>query len=228
MAFSKYTWQDEILMEEPRYKITASDDDMNVLEERARIELNVDVVQEGTPFTASIMNNLETRIDEALKELEQQISSGITEIGNQFETRVRSLETGAVMLTNAQTITGVKTFNALPQSGVTPTTANQLTRKGYVDNLVTTSVNNIRQTLATVTIPTTGWTATGGYYTRSTGVTLPSGTNGNTIDLYIPRQYLGNLVSWISVDNVSGTIYISSGAIPTGQIIIYMTFKQTT
>lgn len=40
---------------------------------------------------------------------------------------------GAVMLTGAQTINSVKTFTALPESAVTPTTANQLTRKGYVD-----------------------------------------------------------------------------------------------
>ena len=37
-----------------------------------------------------------------------------------------------------QTISGVKTFSTLPESSVTPTTDNQLTRKGYVDSLPTT------------------------------------------------------------------------------------------
>ncbi len=43
---------------------------------------------------------------------------------------------GLVTLTTAQTVSGVKTFSALPESAVTPTTAGQLTRKGYVDNLI--------------------------------------------------------------------------------------------
>lgn len=43
---------------------------------------------------------------------------------------------GLVTLTTAQTISAVKTFSALPESAVTPTTAGQLTRKGYVDNLI--------------------------------------------------------------------------------------------
>ena len=43
---------------------------------------------------------------------------------------------GLVTLATAQTISAVKTFSALPESAVTPTTAGQLTRKGYVDNLI--------------------------------------------------------------------------------------------
>ena len=38
-----------------------------------------------------------------------------------------------VTLNGAQTITGKKTFSALPESSVTPTTANQLINKNYVD-----------------------------------------------------------------------------------------------
>lgn len=38
-----------------------------------------------------------------------------------------------VTLNGAQTITGKKTFSTLPESSVTPTTANQLINKNYVD-----------------------------------------------------------------------------------------------
>lgn len=38
-----------------------------------------------------------------------------------------------VTLNGAQTITGKKTFSTLPESSVTPTTANQLVNKNYVD-----------------------------------------------------------------------------------------------
>ena len=43
---------------------------------------------------------------------------------------------GLVTLATTQTISAVKTFTALPESAITPTTAGQLTRKGYVDNLI--------------------------------------------------------------------------------------------
>jgi hypothetical protein len=43
---------------------------------------------------------------------------------------------GLVTLATAQTISAVKTFTALPESAVTPTTAGQFTRKGYVDGLI--------------------------------------------------------------------------------------------
>ena len=55
-----------------------------------------------------------------------------------------------VDIINAQTITGKKTFNTLPESSVTPTTANQLVNKAYVDGLV----GNINTVLATLTTPT--------------------------------------------------------------------------
>lgn len=45
--------------------------------------------------------------------------------------------------TGTQTITGVKTFNALPESSVVPTTANQLVNKSYVDAAVATAGGGI-------------------------------------------------------------------------------------
>lgn len=39
-------------------------------------------------------------------------------------------------LSSAQTVTGIKTFNALPISNATPSSANQLTTKSYVDNAI--------------------------------------------------------------------------------------------
>lgn len=39
-------------------------------------------------------------------------------------------------LSSAQTVTGIKTFNALPISSATPSSANQLTTKSYVDNAI--------------------------------------------------------------------------------------------
>jgi len=41
-----------------------------------------------------------------------------------------------VALTGNQTIAGVKTFSSVPECATTPTTASQLTRKAYVDNLI--------------------------------------------------------------------------------------------
>lgn len=41
-------------------------------------------------------------------------------------------------ISGEQTISGVKKFNTLPVSSVTPTTSNQLTNKSYVDSVPTT------------------------------------------------------------------------------------------
>jgi len=47
-----------------------------------------------------------------------------------------------VRLSSNQTITGRKTFTTLPESSVTPTTANQLTNKAYVDSVAGGGSNN--------------------------------------------------------------------------------------
>lgn len=48
-------------------------------------------------------------------------------------------KTNKFITDQAQTISGVKTFSNLPKSSVTPTDADHLTRKGYVDSLVASS-----------------------------------------------------------------------------------------
>ena len=45
-----------------------------------------------------------------------------------------------VSLYNNQTVSGVKTFSSLPESSATPTTANQLTNKAYVDSKLSAAV----------------------------------------------------------------------------------------
>ena len=63
-----------------------------------------------------------------------QISTNATDIGNNT-IAINTLNGEAVKLTGNQTIiSGVKTFNVLPECSVTPTTAFQLVNKDYVDN----------------------------------------------------------------------------------------------
>lgn len=50
--------------------------------------------------------------------------------------------TGAMRLAGSQTVTGGKVFTVLPTSTITPTTADQFTRKGYVDNAIQQAIQN--------------------------------------------------------------------------------------
>ena len=66
-------------------------------------------------------------------------SNGTTEIGVvtffiDSNKEVSSVELASVSATGDQTISGVKTFNTLPQSSGTPTSNNQLVNKQYVDS----------------------------------------------------------------------------------------------
>lgn len=55
-------------------------------------------------------------------------------------TAANTASSESVKLTGAQTIAGVKTFSSIPAGpAANPTTANQLTRKGYVDSVGVTS-----------------------------------------------------------------------------------------
>ena len=58
-----------------------------------------------------------------------------------------------VGLDSNQTISGVKTFNSLPLSSVTPTDNSQLTNKSYVDGAISSAVGSINTVLATLTTP---------------------------------------------------------------------------
>ena len=56
----------------------------------------------------------------------------------------RTAERHFVKLTTAQTIQGVKTFSSIPIAPASnPTTANQLTRKQYVDDSINNAISNI-------------------------------------------------------------------------------------
>lgn len=46
-------------------------------------------------------------------------------------------------LDDDQTVTGLKTFNTLPESSVVPTTNNQLVNKKYVDDAIATAIANL-------------------------------------------------------------------------------------
>lgn len=83
-------------------------------------------------FTITIVNGVVTNFTHSLNYTD---SSNIATLGN------------------AQTITGVKTFNALPTSTINPSNANQFTRKGYVDNAISSAVGSINTVLATLTTP---------------------------------------------------------------------------
>ena len=53
-----------------------------------------------------------------------------------LDARISNIEIDYATLSTSQTFTGVKTFNVLPVSNVTPTGAFQLTNKDYVDNAI--------------------------------------------------------------------------------------------
>jgi len=53
-----------------------------------------------------------------------------------LDARISNIEIDYATLSTNQTLTGIKTFNVLPVSNVTPTSAFQLTNKDYVDNAI--------------------------------------------------------------------------------------------
>ena len=57
------------------------------------------------------------------------------------------------LVNKPRAINAKKTFNILPESSITPTTANQLTNKSYVDNAISNAVGSINTVLATLTTP---------------------------------------------------------------------------
>lgn len=70
----------------------------------------------------------------------------------------------------AQTITGVKTFNALPETSYNPTTANQLVRKGYIDTILNdiyTKSQTYSKAEVESYVATALSTALADYYTKS-------------------------------------------------------------
>ena len=60
---------------------------------------------------------------------------------------VDTLDGANVKITGNQTVGGIKTFTALPESSVVPTTANQLVNKNYVDTLPAPATPTLTQVL---------------------------------------------------------------------------------
>lgn len=52
-------------------------------------------------------------------------------------------DTEVLIKNQTQTVSSVHTYTKLPESSVAPTTDNQFTNKAYVDNAITTAINNI-------------------------------------------------------------------------------------
>ena len=66
--------------------------------------------------------------------------SGTSTTGNTVNS---FLSTDFIKINNEQTISGKKTFTALPESSISPTTDNQFTNKKYVDDTISTALGNI-------------------------------------------------------------------------------------
>lgn len=75
----------------------------------------------------------------ALKNITAEVALNTTASADAL-TAANTASSESVKLTGAQTIAGVKTFSSIPAGpAANPTTANQLTRKGYVDSVGVTS-----------------------------------------------------------------------------------------
>ena len=60
-----------------------------------------------------------------------------------LRTRLVTQDLSVLMnINNSQTISGLKTFNTLPESSVTPTTNNQLVNKSYVDTAIASAITD--------------------------------------------------------------------------------------
>ena len=88
--------------------------------------------------TGDPLRNGGNTINENFEELEsKKLEKGsYNGTAKQLDDAINNIEVDYATLTTDQTITGVKTFNTLPQSTKTPTNAADLTNKDYVDNQI--------------------------------------------------------------------------------------------
>jgi hypothetical protein len=90
-----------------------------------------------TTFTGNIIANETT-----ITPIELGYIGGAT--GNiQEQIDDKANDAGVVHLADAEIIAGVKTFTVLPLADITPSLANQLTRKKYVDDEIDTAINGL-------------------------------------------------------------------------------------
>ena len=125
----------------------------------------------------------------------------------------------------AQTITGIKTFNALPISPVTPTASNQLVNKDYVDNALTPKAN----TSDVVTL--TGNQSVAGVKTFSSSPIVPTPSansevaNKEYVDTKTSTTGPSNMVTIDTAQEITGAknfktngYFVVDSRLPTGMI----------
>ncbi len=127
----------------------------------------------------------------------------------------------AVLLAGTQTITGTKTFSAIPSSSVAPTTANHLARKSYVDaSTFAGEWSPADHGLAAWAFDPALAVSTGLYPgsgpMRVTAVILRATTTINRI-VWFATGYAGGLLtgSWAALYNSSGTRVAATGDMST-------------
>lgn len=127
----------------------------------------------------------------------------------------------AVLLAGTQTITGAKTFSAVPSSSVAPTTANHLARKSYVDAAAFVGEwSPADHGLAAWAFDPALAVSTGLYPgsgpMRVTAVILRAATTINRI-VWFATGYAGGLQtgSWAALYNSSGTRVAATGDMST-------------
>ncbi|MET8098836.1 hypothetical protein ABZV29_20470 [Streptomyces sp. NPDC005236] len=127
----------------------------------------------------------------------------------------------AVLLAGTQTITGTKTFSAIPSSSVAPTTANHLARKSYVDAATFAGEwSPADHGLAAWAFDPALAVSTGLYPgsgpMRVTAVILRATTTINRI-VWFATGYAGGLLtgSWAALYNSSGTRVAATGDMST-------------
>ena len=138
----------------------------------------------------------------------------------------RALDSAVVKLTGDQTVAGVKSFSSLPTSTLTPTLADQLTRKGYVDAGDATLLSNINtRALDSAVVKLTGdqtvagvKTLTGNIIANSQTVTptqlgFLSGTTSNI------QTQLGGCVKLAVANTITATCAFSNTVTITGNVV---------
>jgi hypothetical protein len=137
MAYTKTTWEDEVLSGPAEYTISGLTGDRT-------IALATSVTQAGTDFTAAKMNNIENGIEtldttkydssDLASQVEAEAGTDNTVLMTPLRTK-QAIDEFAVKLTGDETVAGIKTFSSFPITpSSAPTTDYQIANKKYVDD----------------------------------------------------------------------------------------------